>query len=100
MAELQFLQWLKEDCGYRDLRPLPGGRYTAIWPLMFTHAIIVGSIGCYVGYDDRWCYESYDQAKAALESWDGTGEPAGWHRHPTSGRRRVEGEPSSEYLAP
>jgi len=27
-------------------------------------------------------------AQRALAGWDGTGEPSGWHRHPSSGRRR------------
>lgn len=100
LAELEYLQWLKQECGYLEPRPLPGGRWTAIWQLMFTHAIIVGQIGCYMGYDDRWCYDSFEQAKVAFDAWDGSGEPAGWHRHPTSGRRRKDGEPTTEYVAP
>jgi hypothetical protein len=99
LAELQFLQWLKQECGYRDPRPLPGGRWAAIFPLMYTHAIIVGTVGSYLGYDDRWCYDSYERAKTALDAWDGQSEPEGWHRHPMSGRRRVESDPSSEYVA-
>lgn len=85
--ELTFLQWLKE-AGYNNPRPLQDGRYTAIVSFAFTHAIIVGQLGDTLGYNDRWCYDSHESAKAALEAWDGTGEPAGWHRHPISGRRR------------
>jgi hypothetical protein len=35
----------------------------------------------------RWCYHDEQSALEALEAWDGTNEPAGWHRHPATGRR-------------
>lgn len=57
----------------------------AIAPLMFTHAIISGVNR--FGYEGRWCYKNYAKAKAALDAWDGTGDPLGWHRHPGTGRR-------------
>jgi hypothetical protein len=100
LADLEFLQWLKDECGYRDVRPLPGRRWAAVWPLMYTHAVLVGPLGCRLGYDDRWCYGSYAEAKAGLEAWDGSGEPGGWHRHPASGRRRTGADPAAEYVAP
>jgi hypothetical protein len=86
-ADLAFLQWLIDACGYLRPKPLPGGRYAAIEPKVFTHAIVVGRIGERVGYDDTWCFETLDKATAALAVWDGTGEPQGWIRHPASGRR-------------
>lgn len=86
--EIAFLTWLVTDNGYRDIRPLPGGRYAAIQPLAFTHALVVGRIGDMAGYDNSWCYGSYRAAKDALDAWDGVGEPAGWHRNPSTGRRR------------
>lgn len=85
--ELGFMQWLLGN-GYTDPKPLGNGRYACIRPLVFTHAIITGRIGDTSSYDDRWCYNGYEAAKAALDAWDGTGEPEGWHRHPGSGRRR------------
>jgi hypothetical protein len=57
---------------------------------MFTHAIIIGQMGDYFGYADRWCYRSEAAAFAALQAWDGTGEPTGWIRHPDTGRRISE----------
>lgn len=98
-TDLTFLQWLKEECGYRDPRPIPGNRYAAIQPLMFTHAIIIGELGDMYSAGDRWCYHDYAAAKAALDAWDGTGEPSCWHRHPRSGRRRTDGNPAQEYFA-
>lgn len=94
-----FLTWLKTECGYRDLRPLPGGRWVGTFNFIFTHAILVGRIGDYLGYADRWCYSDYGAALLALEDWDGTGEPKGWHRHPDSGRRRPKGDVAKEYVA-
>lgn len=95
-----FLTWLKNECSYLDLRPLPGGRWAGISPLMYTHAIISGRIGNRFGYDDRWCFRDYAGARKALDQWDGSGEPAGWHRHPDTGRRRPEGAEALEYVTP
>jgi hypothetical protein len=87
LDDAAYLTWLQQECGYRDVRPIGNGRWVAISPLMFTHAIIIGAMGDRLGYADRWCYSDYRSALAALDAWDGTGEPKGWHRHPGSGRR-------------
>jgi len=53
------------------------------------------------GYDDRWCYHSKEAALAAIAGWDRnypTTEPQGWHRHPTTGRRREGGDPTKEVI--
>lgn len=86
-AELAFLQWLIDEARCRDPKPIGDGRYACIRPMMFTYAIVTGTIGDRWGVDEHWCYGSYPEAKLALAAWDGTGEPAGWHRHPMSGRR-------------
>lgn len=96
--EISFMHWLKSE-GLQHPKPIGNERYAAIKEFMFTHAIITGQIGDRVGYDDRWCYHDLGTAKAALEAWDGTGEPAGWHRHPASGRRR-NGDATTEYINP
>jgi hypothetical protein len=73
----------------------------AVWvyPMTFGKGrLCIGKVGL-SWYDDGWCYESYDVALAAAEDWDGRGEPEGWFRHPTSGRRRPEGDPAQEYVA-
>lgn len=76
---------------------------TAVWvtPLMFTFAVIVGPPG-EPFYEDRWCYASSDAAINAAVAWEGPypgTEPYGWHRHPTSGRRRENGDQACEYVA-
>jgi hypothetical protein len=98
LDELAFMQFLKVVHGYRDPRPLGNGRDAAISPLLFTHAIIVGRIGDVLSYDDRWCSHTYEAALSALEAWDGVGDPAGWHPHPLSGRRRQDGDLLVEYV--
>jgi hypothetical protein len=90
VAHMRFL--LDQD--YRNPKPISGKRCACLVKFLFTWAILVTRIGDQAGYEDRWCYSSYGKAKMALELWDGTGEPVGWHRHPPSGRRRqfVDGQ--------
>lgn len=76
------------------------GRYAAIIPFLFTTAIIRGMLDNPIGYDDRWCYETKEAAEKAFEAWDGNGEPDGWHRHPSTGRRRPGGDAAREYMSP
>lgn len=89
--------WRPED-GCTDYVSFPNGRDAMLMRLIFTHAIIADLSSGY--YGDRWCYHTYAQAKAALMAWDGEGEPTGWHRHPDSGRRRPDGDPTREYVQP
>jgi hypothetical protein len=90
--DVVFLQWLIDACGYHHPKPLLArpGRYACIVKFAFTYGIVTGRIGDRMGYADRWCYSTMDKAKAALDAWDGAGEPIGWHRHPNSGRRVSE----------
>lgn len=90
--EVAFLERLMADNNYSDARPIGDGLFVAISPFFFTHGIIVGEIGDAFGYIDRWCFHCYAAAKAALDAWDGQGEPEGWHRHPASGRRVAQSD--------
>lgn len=79
----------KSGCGlYSDIKQFPNGNWVCINRYIFTWAIIYDLNDW--GFEDRWCYSSYDKAKAALDAWDGEGAPTGWHRHPASGRRYDE----------
>jgi len=71
--------------GYTDIKTFPDGTQAGLMKLIFTHAIVYDFD--YFGYNDRWCYHTYEDAKKALGEWDGSEEPKGWHRHPSSGRR-------------
>lgn len=74
-----------------------------IAPLAFTAAVVTTPITSTLSYDQRWCYADIPAALAAARAWlaEGfpEGEPAGWHRHPATGRRRAGGDPASEHVA-
>lgn len=79
--------------GYSDLKCWDD-QYACLMPLLFTTAIITGPVAFMkTGYDDRWCYHTVEDARTALLEWEASeykGEPDGWHRHPSTGRRRDE----------
>jgi hypothetical protein len=83
------------------MRDLCDGSYVMIRPLLFHWMLIRGDFEDLIGYWDRWCYADEAGARAALDAFPenpGPGyEPEGWHRHPPSGRRRPDGDPSCEY---
>lgn len=76
----------EDVASYVHRRILPDGRLCAVRRLMFHWTMLVDIDP--VGYNDRYCYQTMDGAITALDNWDGTGDPEGWHRHPKSGRRR------------
>jgi hypothetical protein len=82
---------------YCHLRVLPDGRICGVAKLLF-HWTLHIDIDPF-GYADRYCYTDSIDAIAALDQWDGKGDPVGWHRHPRSGRRR---DPATgrEWIAP
>lgn len=76
------------------------GRICGIQRLMYTYALLADVTTWGYERNGRWCYSSYDKARAALDAWDGADgtEPSNWHRHPDSGRRR---DPDGrEYVMP
>ena len=85
--DLIFLQWLITEGGMLHPKPIPGRRWAAVVPKMFTHAIATGPMFDYVGIDTHWCYATREEAEVALDAWSGYGEPEGWIRHPETGRR-------------
>lgn len=94
------MQKLKAE-GYTNLRPLPNGDIAGLHQFAFTCAILRFSPrDWHFGYCDRWCYCTQDAARSALLKWDGTGDPDGWHRHPSTGRRRPDGDKEKEYINP
>lgn len=74
-----------------------------VMPLLFTHAIVVTNWAELDFVADRWCYKTFTEAVAAMQAWTTytewpNSEPEGWHRHPHSGRRRPDGDPSQEEI--
>jgi hypothetical protein len=111
LEDLKFLQFLKDECGYMEPRPLGDGRWAGLAEMMFTVGIIIGNMGDRVGVIGRYCYtgesdqpilnklEAYAKAKAALEAWDPKTQdrPDGWIRDKVNGFTRPGGDPSKEY---
>jgi hypothetical protein len=85
-------EWLQDvvtTCEYQHIKTMPDGSYACLHRFMFTWAILSDLEP--MGYGDRWCFHNFDDAKEALDAWDGTGDPGDkWHRHPKTGRRRNE----------
>ena len=95
------VSYLINECGYSSVLPIDKRRYAAVNKFMFTTAIIVGKWDDKNTYDDRWCYSDQRSALSGLLDWalvDFAGEPSGWHRHPNTGRRRPDGDPTQEYI--
>jgi endo-alpha-1,4-polygalactosaminidase (GH114 family) len=93
-----YFAWLTADAKMAEVKIIGDGIYAAIKPLMFHWTLVVGQVGNYHGYEDQWCMKDRATAEKAIREWDGNGEPKYWHRHPLSGRRRVDGDPSTEYV--
>ena len=101
MTTDEYFAWLRTDDGGRCVfcKDLGDGVYAAVKPLMFHWTMIVGEIGDQCTIADRFCYDEHPlKAVAALAAWDGNGDPEGWQRHPATGRRRPDGDPTREYI--
>jgi len=85
-----FLGRLEAEAGIHFARAAPGGKWVGLMRLMYTTAIVRGRWGVLHSHDERWCYHRPERALVALLAWDGAGDPKGWHRHPSSGRRVSE----------
>lgn len=85
--------------GYTDSRELPDGTILAVGPMAFGNGRLYVEITRY-GYEDCYCYDSLEQATQSMHNFnpDTDIEPQGWKRHPTSGRRRLNGDPTTEYV--
>lgn len=88
--------------GSRGHRELDDGQVLAVYPMIFTTRLCIGTIDTWAfGYQDAWCYPSPVSALLAMATWDGEGDPPdGWTRHIGSGRRRPDGDPKQEYVSP
>lgn len=52
----------------------------------------------YAGYCRGYWYEDLTSAVRAFEQFDGLGDPDGWFRCVTDGRRRPNGDAAREYI--
>lgn len=79
---------------YVAMRQLPDGRWLGVHRLMFHWTLHVDVSE--MGYEDRYCYDHLLVAIEAMNAWDGTGDPIGWKKHPSTGRTRIEADPAKE----
>lgn len=101
-AQKRMIAWVKatDPDTTLEVRLLGDGTYLAVRRLLFHYTLIYGVLGDQIGYEDRWCYPTAAAASAGMWGWTSypEGEPAGWHRHPKSGRRRPDCDASREYV--
>ena len=94
--------WVEEASAFRVATGIR--HHLDVAPFAFTVAVVTTPIASPLGYDDRWCYHDVPTALVAARAWMATsfpdGEPAGWHRHPATGRRRPDGLAHLEHVAP
>jgi len=95
-AGIAFIAWLEQQ-GYEYIRILAGRtRWAGLSKVGFMWALSSGPFGLRAPFQDMWCYPTQAAAQAALDAWDGGGEPEGWTRHPASRRYRPGGDPANE----
>ena len=82
---------------YVAMKRMADGRLCGVHRLLYHWTLHVGIHE--LGYEDRYCYATKEGAISALEAWDGTGDPIGWHRHPATNRRR-DVQSGHEWIAP
>jgi hypothetical protein len=86
MEDTELIEYLKSE-GYYQLREIPGRGVCGLHRFIFTVGLMVGLDR--TGYKGRYCYESNAQAKEALETWDGIGDPSGtWIKYKGIGGER------------
>lgn len=61
--------------------------------------VCYGDRGQWGGIAESYCYRDLELVLRAAAEWNGEGDPLdGWHRSPTNGRRREDGDPAREYF--
>lgn len=90
--------------------PRPGSLYyrainehdeVVVYPMLLNRARLCLSHRGDESVLDAYCYDSRERAIEAAKVWTGEGDPLeGWNRHPNSGRRRPDGDPAKEHVAP
>ena len=78
-------------------RELEDGYEVTVYPMTYGKGRLCFGRQEALTYEDAYCYPSHESAIEAAKVWNGEGDPpAGWTRHPRSGRRRENGDPKKE----
>jgi|SRR5882724_8772351 len=86
-----------EDTDGNLYRKLENGEAIFFVPQIYNWLLAIGPLHSDT-YRDSWEYTVREPAIAAFVDWNGEGEPEGWYRHPSSGRRRPDGDPAKEFI--
>lgn len=89
-----------EDLCFDYYRTLPDGRVLTLlrmnvyWHLRISQSLTIG------WYDNHWDFLNFENAIEQIATWDPaqTPEPIHWNRNMTTGRRRPDTTPASEYI--
>ena len=68
-------------------KSLPDRREVMIIRMVFNWRLVMTADPHGQWYEDVYCFHDPALVLAAFEAWDGETEPAGWAKHPPSGRR-------------
>lgn len=74
MDDIKFIEFLKKE-GYFEIRKINGHGYCALLRFGFTVGLCVQLDE--TGYSGRYCFEHLSDAKEAINTWDGYGDPDG-----------------------
>lgn len=91
------VEFMKQN-GYVYWREIEGVVY-AVVPMTFGKGRLLIDANK-IGYEDFYCFPSVERAVKSLERYIGEDGPefTDWHRHFKTGRRREDGDPSTEYI--
>lgn len=83
-------------------RSLPDGRWLMVVPGVCNGRLLVDRDLDDQMWEEEYAYPTVSTALLALISWDPATapDPDGWVRHIPSYRRRPDGDPANEYIAP
>lgn len=97
---MRFTENELQDMGYTAWRELTDGTVLAVGPMLFGNGRLFVDVN-HSGYEDCYCYDSMALAYESMMNYNPQTdvEPEGWKRHPLSGRRRLEGNKNTEWIA-
>ena len=93
--------WAREgDQWWIEKKVLPDGRVLFLFPTLTNVRLGISPNDHEPFFDEFYCYHNTASAFKAIKEWDGKGDPEDWVRHVPSNRRRPNGDPEEEYVAP
>lgn len=83
---LELIDFLNKE-GYYNIVQTPNKGVCALYRFAFTVGLVININS--IGYEGRYCYNNNSDAKTAIQSWDGNGDPSGpWIKYKGKGGER------------